>query len=245
MITPENTMSPTGAPGYRPSVPTMSVQLPASGMQTTVQVTFSLEIVSMRLTPAFKTYGLQLRPTSKVVTMRFAPSQDLQSPINLQVTFEVGKIDLSNGTIGVVRLSPSSQQTPAIRNSSTFAISGLEFVSNSGGAPVQLTPLHEGQATVHLTAEFQISGIEFTPLFEISAIVLNATSRRVAMRFPGPGPAEVAPTFEIENVQLGPGNELGLIQVTVGEPAGGNPTLQHSWNFNVGDRGQEQRMPVG
>jgi hypothetical protein len=214
-------------------------------MQTTVQLTFSLEIVSMRLTPAFKTSGLQLKPTSKVVTMRFAPSQDLQPPMNLQVTFEVGRIDLSNGTIGVVRLSPSSQQTPAIRNSSGFAVSGFEFVSNSSGAPMQLTPLHQEQASVHLTAEFQIAGIEFTPLFEISAIVLNATSRRVVMRLPGPGPAEVAPIFEIENVQLGPGNELGLIQVIVGEPAGGNPPLQHSWNFNVGDHGQEHRMPIG
>ena len=246
MITPESTMTPAGAPGYRPSAPTMSVQLPASGMQTNVQVTFSLEIASMRLTPAFKTSGLQLKPTSKVVSMRFAPSQDLQPPMNLQVTFEVGRIDLSNGSIGAMRLSPSLQQTPAIRNSSAFAISGSEFVSGSGGAPVQLTPHHQDQASVHLTAEFQIGGIEFTPLFEISTIVLNATSRRVSIQLPGPGPVEGAPIFEIENVQLGPGNELGLIQVAVGEPGGGSsPVQQHGWNFTIGDHGQEHRVPVG
>jgi hypothetical protein len=215
-------------------------------MQTTVQVTFSLEIASMRLTPAFKTSGLQLKPTSKVVSMRFAPSQDLQPPMNLQVTFEVGRIDLSNGSIGAMRLSPSLQQTPAIRNSSAFAISGSEFVSGSGGAPVQLTPHHQDQASVHLTAEFQIGGIEFTPLFEISTIVLNATSRRVSIQLPGPGPVEGAPIFEIENVQLGPGNELGLIQVAVGEPGGGSsPVQQHGWNFTIGDHGQEHRVPVG
>jgi predicted Zn-dependent protease len=245
MITPESTMTPAGAPGFRPSAPTMSVQLPASGMHTTVQVTFSLEIASMRLTPAFKTSGLQLKPTSKVVSMRFAPSQDLQPPMNLQVTFEVGRIDLSNGSIGTVRLSPSLQQTPAIRNSSAFAISGSEFVSGSGGAPVQLTPHQQDQASVHLTAEFQIGGIEFTPLFEISTILLNATSRRVLIQLPGPGPVEGAPIFEIENVQLGPGNELGLIQVAVGEPGGGSSPVQHGWNFTIGDHGQEHRVPVG
>ncbi len=245
MITPESTMTPAGAPGYRPSAPAMSVQLPASGMPTTVQVTFSLEIASMRLTPAFKTSGLQLKPTSKVVSMRFAPSQDLQPPMNLQVTFEAGRIDLSNGSIGAVRLSPSLQQKPAVRNSSAFAISGSEFVSGSGGAPVHLTPHHQDQASVHLTAEFQIGGIEFTPLFEISTIVLNAVSRRVSIQLPGPGSVEGAPIFEIENVQLGPGNELGLIQVAVGEPSGGSSPVQHGWNFTIGDHGQEHRVPVG
>jgi len=72
----------------------MSVQQPAGGMHTAVQLTFSLEIASMQLTPTFKMSGLQLKPTSKVVSMRLAPSQDPQPPMNLQVTFEVAQIDL-------------------------------------------------------------------------------------------------------------------------------------------------------
>jgi len=32
----------------------------------------------------------------------------------------------------------------------------------------------------------------------------------------GPSSIDSAPVFEIENVELGPGNELGLIQVTPG-----------------------------
>jgi hypothetical protein len=196
----------------------MSVQQPAGGMHTAVQLTFSLEIASMQLTPTFKMSGLQLKPTSKVVSMRLAPSQDPQPPMNLQVTFEVARIDLSSGSIGSVRLSPSAQQKPAVLTSSSFAISGLELVAGSGSAPVQLTPSHQEQASVHLTAEFQIAAIEFTPLFEISAIVLNSTSRKVSMQLPGSGPSSIegAPVFQIEDVQLGPGNELGLIQVTPG-----------------------------
>src|SRR5262249_36205004 len=162
--------------------------------------------------------GLQLKPTSKVVSIRLAPSQDPQPPINLQATFEVAGIDLSNGNIGSGRLSPSAQQKPAMLTSSSFAISGLKLVSGSGSGPVQLTPSHQDNASVHLTAQFQIVAIEFTPLFEISAIVLNSSSRKVSIQLPGTGPTSIegAPVFEIENVQLGPGNELGLIQVTPG-----------------------------
>jgi len=220
-IMPETTITPT--PSFRPSSPTMSVQQPVGGMHTAVQLTFSLEIASMQLTPTFKMSGLQLKPTSKVVSMRLAPSQDPQPPMNLQVTFEVAKIELSDGSIGTVRLAPSAQQKPAVLTSPSFAISGLELVAGSGAAPVQLTPSHQEQASVHLTAEFQIAAIEFTPLFEIATIVLTSTSKKVSMQLPGSGPSSIdsAPVFEIENVQLGAGNELGLVQVTPGAASRG------------------------
>ena len=218
-IMPETTITP--AQPARPSTPTMSVQQPVGAMHTAVQLTFSLEIASLQLTPTFKMSGLQLKPTSKVVSMRLAPSQDPQPPMNLQVTFEVAKIELNNGAIGTIRLSPSAQQKPAVLNSPSFAISGLELVSGQGGAPVQLTPSHQEQASVHLTAEFQIAAIEFTPLFEIATIVLNSTSKKVSMQLPGSGPSSIdtAPVFEVSSVQLGASNELGLIQVTPGQGA--------------------------
>ncbi len=220
-IMPETTI--TTAPSTRPASPTVSVQQPAGGMHTAVQLTFSLEIASMQLTPTFKMSGLQLKPMSKVVSMRIAPSQDPQPPMNLQVTFEVSRIDLSNGGIGSIRLTPSAQQKPAVITSPSFAISGLELVAGSGAGPVQLTPSHQEQASVQLTAEFQIAAIEFTPSFEIATIVLNSTSRRVLMQLPGAGPSSIdnAPIFEMENVQVSEGGrELGLIQVT---PGGSRP----------------------
>jgi hypothetical protein len=211
---PETTITP--APAFQPAAPTMSVQQPLGGMHTAVQLTFSLEIASMQLTPTFKMSGLQLKPMSKVVSMRLAPSQDPQPPMNLQVTFEVAKIELSGGSIGTVRLAPSLQEKPAALSSPSFAISGLELVAGAGTAPVQLTPSHQEQASVLLTAHFQIAAIEFSPLFEIAAIVLNSTSKHVSMQLPGSGPSSIdnAPVFQIENVQLGGSAELGTIQVT-------------------------------
>ncbi len=214
VIMPESSITPI-SPDVRTSKPTVAVQQPAGSMPTAVQLTFSLEIVSMQLTPAFGMHGLQLKPTSKVVSMRLAPSQQPQPPMNLQVTFELANIQLSDGAIGTIRLAPTAQEKPAVLSSPSFAVSGLELIASAGSAPLQLTPSHQEQASVHLTAEFQITAVEFSPLFEITAIVLNSTSKKVSMQLPVSGPSSIdsAPVFEIENVQLGGNSELGIIQV--------------------------------
>lgn len=210
----ESTITPI-APDVRSPAPAMEVQQPTRAMHTAVELTFFLEIASMQLTPTFAMSGLQLKPTSKVVTMRLASPQQSQPPTNLQATFEVAGIQLFDGTIGTIRLAPSAQKKPPALSSPSLAISGLELRASAGSAPVQLTPSHQEQASVQLTAEFQIAAIEFSPLFEITAIVLNGTSKKVSMQLPGSGPNSIdsAPIFEIENVQLGGNSELGTIQV--------------------------------
>src|SRR5438876_1228500 len=86
---------------------------PAGAMQTAVQLTFVFEIASMQLTPTFKMGALQLRPFSKIVTMRLAGSAP-QPAMNLQVTFEIARIQPAGGTLGSVRLTPSQQQRPTV-----------------------------------------------------------------------------------------------------------------------------------
>ena len=108
---PEPVQTPT-APVIRTPTAGGAPQ-PAGTMQTAVQLTFSFEIASMQLTPTFKMGALQLRPSSKVVTMRLAPSQQPQPAMNLQVTFEISKIQPTGGGLGTVRLTPSQQQRPA------------------------------------------------------------------------------------------------------------------------------------
>ena len=206
--------TPISAPGYCAPASPASAQQFEDGMHAVGQLTFSLEIASMQLTPTFKMSRLTLKPTSKVVSMRLAPSQDSQPRMKLPVTFEVVAIELAGKTIGTARLAPSAQPNPTVFSSPTFTISGIELVA--GSAPVQLTPSHQERASVQLTAEFQIAAIEFTPAFEIASIVLNSPSGTVSMRLPGsePNAPENSALFEIENVQLGPGNELGLVRVT-------------------------------
>ncbi|MGB8340941.1 MAG: tetratricopeptide repeat protein [Chthoniobacterales bacterium] len=195
-----------------------SAQGPIEAGHGAVQLTFSLEIASMQLTPTLKMSRLHLKPLSRVVSVRLGSAQDPEPPMNHKATFELAKIDLSNGTIGSVRLVPSALQSPAAAVHASLAISSLEFVPGQGAAPVQLTPSHQEQASVQLTAEFRIGAVEFAPLFKIAAIVLNASSKRVSMRLSGAEANSIddAAGYEIENVQLGANDELALIQVARG-----------------------------
>jgi tetratricopeptide (TPR) repeat protein len=210
-IMPESIQTPT-APVIRTSSAGSSPQ-PASAMQTAVQLTFSFEIASMQLTPTFKMGALQLRPTSRIVTMRLAPSHQPQPAMNLQVTFEISKIQPSGGGLGQVRLTPSQQQRPSMSGSPSFTVGGLQLISNFEAAPVQLTPSQ--QASVFVTGSFQIATVEFSPSFDIASIVLNASSKQVAVQLAGTGTIEGAPMFDISNLQLGAAGEIAIMQLNL------------------------------
>jgi len=219
---PETLQTPT-APVIRtsggPTQPAHTAPAPqaaAGGMHTAVQITLSCEIASMQLTPTFKMGALQLRPISKVVTMRLASSpQQQQAAMNFQVNFEIAKIQAAAGSLGQLRLNPSQQQKPATLATPSFNISGLQLVSGFESAPLQLTPSHQTQASVHLTAAFQITSVEFSPTFEIAGIILNSTSKTVAVQLPGAGASSVenAPMFEITNVQMASNGEIAMLQL--------------------------------
>ena len=204
--TPSSPTAPGGQPGGQPM---------PGGMHTAVQLTLSFEIASLQLTPSFKMGALQLKPTSKIVTMRLAPSQNPAPAMNLQVTFEMSGVQLAGNSLGTIRLTPSQQQRPGISSSPAFNVAGLQLVSGAESAPVQITPSQQGQASVHVTAGFQIASVEFSPLFEISSIVLNSTSRNVSVQLPGSGPSAVegAPVFEITSVQLAANGDIGTMSL--------------------------------
>jgi hypothetical protein len=67
-----------------------------------------------------------------------------------------------------------------------------------------------------VTAAFQIATVEFSPSFEIASIVLNSTSKQVAVQLAGTGTIEGAPMFDIANLQLGPSGEIGMMQLNLG-----------------------------
>jgi hypothetical protein len=72
-----------------------------------------------------------------------------------------------------------------------------------------------------VTASFQIATVEFSPSFELASVLLNSTSKNVAVQFPGGGPGSTkgARVFERGNVQLTDSNEIGLLQLN---PPGGS-----------------------
>lgn len=220
---PETTQTPPAPIAKAPAPPVPKPQsqpqapVPAAGMQTSVQLTFSFEIAAMQLTPSFKMGVLKVRPISKLVTMRLPSPQRAQSPLNLQVAFEVVKIQPVAGALGTIRAVPSQQQRPAMGGMPSFAVAGLQVVPNSETAPVQLTPSPQGRASVFITVPFQISTLEFSPTLEIGSVTLNSNSKQVVVQLPGtgPGPAEGAPMFEIANLELNEGGEIVMMQLNL------------------------------
>jgi Flp pilus assembly protein TadD len=200
------------APKPQPQAP-----VPAGGMQTSVQLTFSFEIAAMQLTPSFKMGVLKVRPVSRLVTMRLPSPQRAQSALNLQVGFEVVKIQPVAGALGTIRVVPSQQQRPAMGGMPSFAVAGLQIVPNSETAPVQLTPSPQGRASVFITVPFQISTLEFSPTLEIGSVTLSSNSKQVVVQLPGVGPglAEGAPMFEIANLELNEGGEIVMMQLNL------------------------------
>ena len=220
---PETTQTPPAPIAKAPAPPVPKPQpqpqapLPVAGMQTSVQLTFSFEIAAMQLTPSFKMGVLKVRPISKLVTMRLPSPQRAQSPLNLQVAFEVVKIQPVAGALGTIRVVPSQQQRPAMGGMPSFAVAGLQVVPNSETAPVQLTPSPQGRASVFVTVPFQISTLEFSPTLEIGSVTLNSNSKQVVVQLPGtgPGPIEGAPMFEIANLELNEGGEIVMMQLNL------------------------------
>jgi Flp pilus assembly protein TadD len=214
-IMPETTQTPTAPVNKAPAVPMAKPQQPPAAMQTSVQLTFSFEIAAMQLTSSFKMGALKVRPISKLVTMRLPSPQQPQSALNLQVGFELAKIQPAAGALGTIRMVPSQQQRPAPGGLPSFAVAGLQVVPNSETAPVQLTPSRQGRASVLITVPFQITTLEFAPSLEIASVILNSNSKQVAVQLPGagPAPAEGAPMFEIANLELGEGGDIGMMHL--------------------------------
>jgi Flp pilus assembly protein TadD len=216
---PETTQTPIAPVNKAPApvAPAAKPQPPPAPMQTSVQLTFSFEIAAMQLTPSFKMGVLKVRPISKLVTMRLPSPQRAQSALNLQVAFEVVKIQPVAGALGTLRVVPSQQQRPTMAGMPSFAVAGLQVVPNSETAPVQLTPSQQGRASVFITVPFQISTLEFSPSLEIASVILNSNSKQVVVQLPGggPGPAEGAPMFEIANLELGENGDIAMMQLNL------------------------------
>jgi hypothetical protein len=191
-------------------------------VQTAVELTFSFEIASLQLTPAFKMGALLLKPNSKIVTMRLAGPQHSQPGMNLQVTFEIATVQLQEKAIETIRLTPSQEQRRDITSSPSLDIAGLQVVPGADLAPVQLTPSQQGRPSVHVRAPFEIATVEFSPSFEIASIVLNSSSKNVSVQLPGNGAsaAEGASIFEMTSVQLAGNGEIEMVQLSLAGAGG-------------------------
>jgi hypothetical protein len=217
---PDTTQIPT-APGDKSESAVMAETPPTGPTGTSVQVTFSLEITAVQLTPTFEMDALTVRPASRLVTMRLAPHLQSQPIKDLQVSFEAAKIEPVGGTLGTLRMLPSEQQRPVANSSHSFAPAGLQLVPNFKAGTGQLTPSHPAQATVFVTVPCEISMVEFSPLFEIASVIFNSSSKRVFVQLPGtpPGGGDGTRVCEIANLEISESGQISTMQLKLLGPA--------------------------
>ena len=222
-VLPQTTTLPTIP--KTPQIPTTSVEKSPSGIMaetppggaagTSVHVTFSCEITAVQLTPTLEMDALTVRPASKLVTMHLALQPHSQTTEDLQVSFEAAKIQPVGDTLGTLRMLPSAQQRTMANDSLSLEAAGLQLVPNFEAAPLQLTPSQPAQATLLVIVPCEISIVEFSPLFEIASVILNSSSKRVFVQWPGTSPGGEAGdrALEIANLQLTKSGQISTMQL--------------------------------
>jgi hypothetical protein len=211
---PNTTQIPTTPVDKSPSG--IMAKTPTGGAAgTSLHVMFSCGMTAVQLTPTFEMDALTVRPASKLVTMHLASQPHSQTTEDLQVSFEAAKIQPVGGTLGTLRMLPSAQQTPVANESSSLGAAGLQLVPNFEAAPLQLRPSQPAQATLFVIVPCEISIIEFSPLFEIASVILNSSSKRVFVQWPGtcPGGEAGARVFEIANLELTESGRISTMQL--------------------------------
>jgi hypothetical protein len=218
---PNTTQIPTTPVDKSPSRIRAKTPPPGGAAGASLHVTFSCEITAVQLTPTFKMDALTVRPASRLVTMHLALEPHSQTTENLQVSFEAARIQPLGGTLGTLRMLPSSQQKPVANDSPSLGAAGLQLVPNFEAAPLQLTASQPAQATVFVVIPCEINTVEFSPLFEIASVILNSSSKRVFVRWPGtsPGGDVEARVFEIANLQLTESGQISTMQLKLLSPA--------------------------
>ena len=110
---------------------------------------------------------------------------------------------------------PSAQQRTMANDSLSLEAAGLQLVPNFEAAPLQLTPSQPAQATLLVIVPCEISIVEFSPLFEIASVILNSSSKRVFVQWPGTSPGGEAGdrALEIANLQLTKSGQISTMQL--------------------------------
>ncbi|MGH8094899.1 MAG: response regulator [Chthoniobacterales bacterium] len=216
------TEPPAGAPplSAQPTEPAPKEQAPAPATdggiaatfarQAELNVTFSLEVAAVQLTPLLQVRAVRLRPYSRVVAAQLSEPKE-RTGANLATGFHLGPFQLgANGKIETVRLLPTRQpiQLPTVANS--LAINSINFQPANSHRNLELVAGSGEAMRVQLTAPFELARVELSPGFEIEAIFVRARNTQVLVRNSAAGQGM---SFELREVELDPAGELRALLV--------------------------------
>lgn len=163
-----------------------------------MSVTFSLEVVTMKLTPDFRMASLQLKLAETAVAVRV---EDGDKPgMLVQTGFRTGPAQLSaQGRLGTILLFPTQQPPGLSPIQNSFMVQAVRTTPAEQNRVVELSASPSDGMRVRLTAQFELVRVELSPTFDVVAVVLRARDTEVRI---STGETEAWAPFELVETRL-------------------------------------------
>lgn len=163
-----------------------------------VRVTFSFQILAMKLTPDLRLESLRLAPADFVVGLRVDEGNEIEKL--LETGFRMGRMQLTAAEkIGTILLIPTQGAPGMPPAGRTFTVSGARAQSVDERGAVDLNAAASGWMQVYLTARFEFVTIGLSPTFGIAAVALRARDEPAKI---WSKPGDVTAAFALGKAQL-------------------------------------------
>jgi DNA-binding response OmpR family regulator len=181
-----------------------------AGCPTELKVTFSLEIVALRLTPKLQIEVVRLQPANRIVAVEMEPDKGAAETV-IETGFRLGQIQLAaDGQIDTLRLIPTRQGFQMPESANSFAVGDIKLRRTNSHRELELVAAPDQSMGVQLIASFELLRVELSSGFEVEALLVRARGTEVTIRNSDSG--EGSP-FALEEVELKPDGKLGRLLV--------------------------------
>ena len=181
-----------------------------SAKQAELNVTFSLDVAVVELTPLLRLDAIRLVPFNRTVALQISEPNEPTSA-RLEASFHLGPLRLGDdGRIECARLTPTRQPGRPSAAANSLAIKSIGFQPGNSHRNLQFVAAPQESMRVQLTVPFEFVRVELSPRFELEAIFARARGTQVLLRNGGAGPGAL---FELAEVELDASGELRALLV--------------------------------
>jgi hypothetical protein len=182
----------------------------SAGHPTELKVTFSLEVVALRLTPQWQIQVVRLQPANPIVAVEMKSDKGGGVKV-VETGFRLDQIQIAaEGQIGTLRLIPTRQGVQISQGASSFAVGQINVRPANSHRELELVAAQGQSVGVQMIASFELLRVELSAGFEVEALLVRARDREVTIRHSASGEGS---RFALEQVALDPEGGLSCLIV--------------------------------
>jgi DNA-binding response OmpR family regulator len=177
---------------------------------TELKVTFSLEIVALRLTPQWQIAVVRLQPAHRIVAVEMESDKSAGETV-IQTGFHLDQIHIgADGQIETLRLIPTGQSFQIPEGGYSFGVGEIDWRPANSYGQLELVAASNQSMRVQLIACFELLRVELSAGFEVEALLVCSRGRDVTIR---QSASEEGSPFAFEEAVLTPDGELSHLLV--------------------------------